>query len=106
MEKEQVYTYKRKTKIKRFIPLYIMLAPGIIYLVINNYIPIMGLFIAFKRINYSLGIFKSPWVGLANFEFLFKTSDALADYEKYTALQPGIYCAGNRYGCGRGHFTQ
>ncbi len=76
MEKEQAYAYKRKTKIRRFIPLYIMLAPGIIYLVINNYIPIMGLFIAFKRINYSLGIFKSPWVGLSNFEFLFKTSDA------------------------------
>ncbi len=31
---------------------------------------------AFKRINYSVGIFKSPWVGFSNFEYLFKTKDA------------------------------
>lgn len=57
-------------------PFYVMMAPGLLYLFINNYIPIGGLFIAFKRINYSTGIFKSPWVGFDNFEYLFKTKDA------------------------------
>lgn len=61
---------------KRYIPLYIMMLPGLIYLMINNYIPMAGLIIAFKRYNVSKGILKSQFVGLKNFEFLFKTKDA------------------------------
>lgn len=62
--------------IKRFIPLYIMMIPGMIYLIINNYIPMAGLTIAFKQYNYGKGIFGSPFIGLKNFEFLFKTDEA------------------------------
>ena len=62
--------------IKRFWPMYLMMVPGLLYIFINNYIPMSGLIIAFKKINYQLGILKSPWVGLSNFEYLFKTSDA------------------------------
>jgi len=65
-----------KKKYSRFIPLYIMMLPGLAYLIINNYIPMSGIVIAFKQINYQLGIWRSPWVGLANFEFLFRTNDA------------------------------
>ncbi|MDF2925493.1 MAG: sugar transporter permease [Paenibacillaceae bacterium] len=54
----------------------IMLLPGIIYLLINNYLPMIGTVIAFKSINYVEGIWASPWVGLENFKFLFKTTDA------------------------------
>lgn len=50
--------------------------PGLIYLLINNYIPMAGIFIAFKDIDYSKGIFGSDWVGFKNFEFLFRTKDA------------------------------
>ena len=53
-----------------------MMIPGLLYLLINNYLPMAGLVIAFKQINFNLGIFGSPWVGLQNFEFLFKTPDA------------------------------
>jgi putative aldouronate transport system permease protein len=53
-----------------------MMIPGLLYLLINNYIPMAGLVIAFKRINFRLGIFKSPWVGLDNFRYLFLTPDA------------------------------
>lgn len=53
-----------------------MILPGLLYLIINNYIPMGGLFIAFKNIDYSKGIFHSDWVGLKNFEFLFRTKDA------------------------------
>lgn len=62
-------------KIKGYIPLYIMVLPGFIYLVINNYIPMAGIVIAFKQFNYQKGILGSPWAGLKNFEFLFKTKD-------------------------------
>ncbi len=62
--------------IKRFLPLYIMFLPAGIYFLINNYLPMGGLVIAFKKINFNSGIWKSPWVGFKNFEYLFKTSDA------------------------------
>ena len=63
--------YKRVKKIRRFLPLYIMMIPGLAYLVINNYIPLPGLVLAFKQYNYSLGMWKSPFSGLDNFKFLF-----------------------------------
>jgi putative aldouronate transport system permease protein len=53
-----------------------MTLPGLAYLVINNYIPMAGLVIAFKDFNYANGIFGSRWAGLKNFEFLFRTHDA------------------------------
>jgi putative aldouronate transport system permease protein len=57
-------------------PLVIMTLPGLAYLLINNYIPMAGLVIAFKDFNYAKGIFGSDWAGLKNFEFLFRTRDA------------------------------
>lgn len=58
------------------LPLYLMFLPGAIYLIINNYIPMSGLIIAFKRINWNYGIWGSDWVGFSNFTYLFKTNDA------------------------------
>lgn len=51
--------------------------PGLLYLFINNYLPMFGVVIAFKDFNYTKGIFGSDWIGFKNFEYLFKTSDAL-----------------------------
>jgi len=59
-----------------YLPLYLMMLPGFIYLICNNYLPMFGILIAFKNVNFSIGVFKSPWVGLKNFEFLFATKDA------------------------------
>ncbi|NYE04412.1 putative aldouronate transport system permease protein [Bacillus niacini] len=67
---------KRMVKFSRYFPLFIMLVPGLIYLLINNYLPMFGLVIAFKDINYAKGIFASDWIGFKNFEYLFKTKDA------------------------------
>lgn len=61
---------------RRFIPLYLMMVPGLAYLFINNYIPMAGIIIAFKQVNFRLGILKSPWVGFGNFTYLFQTDDA------------------------------
>ena len=63
-------------RLKRFIPLYLMMIPGAVYLIINNYIPMTGIVIAFKQFNYGKGIWGSPFIGFKNFEFLFATKDA------------------------------
>jgi putative aldouronate transport system permease protein len=63
-------------KFKRFLPLIIMMVPGLVYLLVNNYLPMFGLIIAFKDINYAKGIFASDWIGFKNFEYLFTTRDA------------------------------
>jgi len=64
-------------KVWRYKTLFLMTLPGLVYLLINNYLPMAGLVIAFKNVNYVDGIWGSPWVGFKNFEYLFKTSDAL-----------------------------
>ncbi|HHV11667.1 MAG TPA: sugar ABC transporter permease [Clostridiales bacterium] len=56
----------------RYLPLYLMMVPGMIYLLVNNYIPMTGIIIAFKQVNFRIGILKSPFIGLKNFEFLFR----------------------------------
>ena len=69
-------TNKKKKGLRKQWPFYLMVLPGMLYLLINNYGPMAGLFIAFKKIDYSLGVWKSPWVGLKNFTYLFKTKAA------------------------------
>ena len=61
---------------KKCIPIYLMALPGLIYLFINNYMPLPGLVLAFKNYNARKGIWGSPWAGLSNFKYLFATSDA------------------------------
>lgn len=53
-----------------------MLVPGLIYLLINNYIPMVGILLAFKKIDYTVGIFESPWCGFDNFRYLFSSRTA------------------------------
>ena len=65
-----------RVKHAKILPIYLMMVPGFLYLIINNYIPMFGIIVAFKNYNYSLGIFGSKWNGLKNFKFLFKTKDA------------------------------
>ncbi|WP_239613471.1 ABC transporter permease [Cohnella mopanensis] len=61
--------------VKYRVLLFMLLPPAIVFF-INCYIPMFGVFIAFKNINYVDGIMGSPWTGLDNFRFLFATSDA------------------------------
>ncbi len=57
--------------------LFLMLAPGVILYILFNYLPMAGLLLAFKKINYRDGLFMSPWSGLDNFRFMTKSSDLL-----------------------------
>ena len=63
-------------RIIKHAPLYFMMLPGLAYMIINNYMPLTGLQLAFKKFKYVLGVWESPWVGLKNFSYLFKTGDA------------------------------
>ncbi len=66
-----------KAKAKKWWPAYLMMAPGLIYFFINNYMPMSGLIVAFKKYNAKQGIYRSAWNGLKNFKFLFATNDAV-----------------------------
>lgn len=76
MKKAEVKKGKKKNALKEHWPLYLMMLPALLYLLINNYIPMAGMVIAFKKLNFAKGIWASPWAGLKNFKFLFASRDA------------------------------
>ena len=76
MKKAEVKKGKKKNALKEYWPLYLMMLPALLYLLINNYIPMAGMVIAFKKLNFAKGIWASPWAGLKNFKFLFASKDA------------------------------
>ncbi|MCJ8011805.1 ABC transporter permease subunit [Paenibacillus sp. KQZ6P-2] len=61
---------------KRNRDLFVMSLPAIVYKLFLNYLPMIGLIIAFKQYRYDLGVFGSEWVGLKNFEFFFSSDTA------------------------------
>lgn len=72
---------KRRTDLWRNKSLYAMLMPGIAFLVVFNYLPMIGIIIPFKNITYSTDFFStlfgSEWIGLRNFSFFFESPDAV-----------------------------
>jgi putative aldouronate transport system permease protein len=69
----------KDTFIRRFIKnraFLVMLIPAVVYTLIFSYIPMGGIILAFKRYTYAGGIFGSPWNGLRNFEFFFRSGRA------------------------------
>lgn len=50
---------------------YLMFLPLAVYFIIFNYIPMVGILVAFEDYSVTKGFFGSPWVGWANFEELF-----------------------------------
>ena len=73
-------TDKKKIKffnnVFRYKELLFMLAVPAVYLIINNYLPMIGIIIAFKDYRFDLGVFGSAWSGLDNFRYLLATQDA------------------------------
>ena len=78
MQKKDRAFFKRKKGMKETVtlPFLIMLLPGIVVLMINNYLPMLGTVMAFQRYRYQQNFFysvmNSEWVGLMNFQFLFR----------------------------------
>ena len=60
----------RLSRIKSDWMVYLMIAPGILFILIFCYVPIFGVVIAFKNyypVTGVAGIFSSQWVGLEHF---------------------------------------
>ncbi|MBP1963746.1 ABC transporter permease [Paenibacillus aceris] len=53
--------------------MFLMLLPTLIFFFINSYIPMVGIYYAFTRFDFNAGLFGSPFVGLDNFSFLWKS---------------------------------
>ena len=69
---------KKRNLKKRFLESwqwYLLLLPGLVYLIIFHYIPMGGILIAFKNYRPARGIFGSKWVGFANFIRFFQFPD-------------------------------
>ena len=56
--------------------LMVMMLPGSLALFAFSILPMFGIFIAFKNIDYEKGIFGSDWAGFDNFQFFMTTPDA------------------------------
>ena len=62
---------------KRYYSLYLMLIPGLLYVVIYKFLPLAGLTMAFQDFQIFAGdnilesLFLSPFVGIDNFRKLF-----------------------------------
>lgn len=52
--------------------LFVMLIPTFVYFMINNYLPMVGVYYAFTNFNFRDGLWASPFVGFKNFDFLVK----------------------------------
>ncbi|WP_188991623.1 ABC transporter permease [Paenibacillus nasutitermitis] len=62
-------------RIKDELPYHLLLLPGVIFILIYHYGPLVGLAMAFQKYQPIAGFFRSPWVGLKNFEYVFNLPD-------------------------------
>lgn len=66
---------RKKIRWKKTIAVYAMLLPALVYFFVNNYLPMYGITIAFRKLDYKLGILNSPFCGFENFKFLFASGN-------------------------------
>ena len=70
---------KKKThrldRIRSQFPLHLMLLPGVLLVLIFNYVPMAGIVMAFEKFSPKKGIFGSQWVGWENFKYLLNMPD-------------------------------
>ena len=55
--------------------LLLLCIPALVAYVLFQYVPMTGIIMAFKNYKYNLGMFGSPWAGLKNFQYLFRSPD-------------------------------
>ncbi|KJE28003.1 binding--dependent transport system inner membrane component family protein [Geobacillus kaustophilus] len=67
---------KRVQKRRGTWQLHVMLLPALIIVLIFQYVPMLGLVMAFQDYEPWLGFLHSPWVGLEHFKTMFEYEDA------------------------------
>lgn len=68
---KRVKAFFRSFRVHR--TLWLMMIPAIVYFLVFSYLPMAGAYFAFTKYEFKLGYFHSPYVGLSNFEYLFKS---------------------------------
>ena len=61
---------------KQNLTLHAMMIPGMLFILIFNIVPMAGLVMAFQNFLPAKGFFRSRWVGLDNFKFMFQLPDS------------------------------
>ena len=60
-------------KLRRELPLHLMILPGVILLILFQYVPMAGIIIAFQKFIPAKGLFgDQKWIGLDNFRYVFQ----------------------------------
>lgn len=65
--KQQTTVLKRRTRLKKYLPIYMLLLPSMLLLLVFHYAPIFGIVIAFKNYSPFKGILGSDWAGIKYF---------------------------------------
>ena len=68
-------TALRRRRFRSSLEYTLLAAPALIYLLLFHYLPMGGVVMAFKNYKFNRGIFRSPWVGFRNFDYLFTSHD-------------------------------
>lgn len=71
----------------------VLALPVFLILFFIMYVPMAGLVMAFKNFDYSLGIWRSPWVGLKNFESLIASKKDFVNFTRNTILYYLLFTA-------------
>lgn len=58
-------------RMKKYLPFYMFLIPGLVIVILFSYLPMYGIIIAFKDFKMARGIVGSDWVGLTHFQKIF-----------------------------------
>lgn len=72
----EVMSMKPKRHLKLQTHYFIMTLPGLLWLFFFSIVPLRGIVMAFENYNPGMGLWKSPFVGLENFRYLFSLGDA------------------------------
>jgi putative aldouronate transport system permease protein len=68
---------KLMEKGKKQLSYHLMLAPGMIFLIIFSFIPMLGIIMAFQEYIPAKGILGSKWVGFDNFKYMLQIPDSM-----------------------------
>ena len=60
---------------QRICSYWIMVIPALVWMLAINIVPMFGIIMAFQDFNPGAGIFRSEFVGLENFEYMFQMKD-------------------------------
>lgn len=74
---------------KNYIHYYIMMVPGLIWLVLFSLVPMAGIIMAFQDFKPGLGWLHSPFIGFDNFRFMFVISEVRQVFINTVAIAMG-----------------